>query len=625
MLNNVNGRIMPKGWILEHLRRDKEGIAGKLDKLCPDADSSIFKDKKVQHKIDGYWSSWWPGETEGNWMIAYVDLACALGDGDMIKKASSLVYDCISCQGEDGYMGIYLPGYRYLADSRCGELWTQSRLMLAALSLYQYNNDKAILNALEKMADLTVRQFGPLSGGRSYYEVSCEDGSKTHGLMIVEPLLTLYSLLCKNEYLEFAEWLYLDYSGHDMVYPTFDLAINNAINPETPFIGHGPHTCEQLRIPLLLYAHTGNELYKAVYISAYAKLRKNTPLSGSCKSDELIGVFKSYIPEDQRIGANLGGCVPIPSAGYEYCSTTELVYSYMAGMKILENPIYADNEEWMVHNAAMAARRHDGKAIQYLSADNCWDASHAKGTRWDFSPTHADAAVCCAPNSCKLMCAHIDNMWLQDGNRLYAALYGPCVLETIVDGQTVIIEQDTAYPFETEIRFTIKLKKPQKLMLEFRIPGWAKSHQLSLNGKKMEYPLKEREYKDGDELMLVFEAETTRLRAADGTYALAYGPLLYALSIPHIEDNYFAYDLPGFYDTDYMPAPKAKWEYTMLGATIETEKTDICDAYPWDTPPLKLKTVMLSGHYAVPEEVSLVPIGATILKRATFPMSDYKL
>ena len=606
MLSNIKGHIEPKGWILEYLRRDRDGITGYLDKLCPDAKSRIFMDKKVKHEIKDYWSSWWLGETEGNWIIAFIELAVALKEKELLKKASDWVYECLKYQDDDGYMGIYQPGERYGNGARNGDLWTQSRLMNAMLSLYEYNKDDTIINGLVRLADLTVKQYSP---NRSFYEIPDEDGSKTHGLMIIEPLLVLYSKFGKKEYLDFCEWLYMDYSKYDSKFPTSDIAINNAIDPEIPFIGHGPHTCEQLRIPLLLFSHTKDPLYRAVYRAAAEKISNVSTLSGSCKSDELIGVFKSYIPEDERTGLNIGGCVPIPGIGYEYCSTTELLYSYTSGAKILEDSKYADKAEWLVHNAAMAARRHDGKAIQYLCADNSWNATRKKGERWDFSPTHSDAAVCCAPNAGKLMPAFLSNMWQQESEGgLYAMYYGPCLLKT----DDVEILQETNYPFENTIRFTVKTL--ENISINFRIPGWSKGYSMTVNGK----PSMQREFKNGDYIVLEFAAAAEFKQAADGSFALAHGPLLYALDIPSDADNYYAYDIKGFYDTDYLPKPGAKWDYTFLKGQDIKLKEKPQEGFPWDYPCIQLETVMLSD-WAVPEIVKFVPVGCTILKRTAFP------
>ena len=203
MLTDITGKILPRGWMLEHLLRDKRGITGNLQHLCPDAASGIFEDKKVKDEIDGCWSSWWPGETEGNWRDALTRLAFALDDKELMQDAREYVDRILRCQEADGYMGIFLPNERFGNGPRSGELWTQSRLMTCLLTYYRHTREKRVLTALEKLCDLVVRQYGPLAEGRSLYRVPDEDGSKTHSLMIIEPILSLYHQLKKPEYLAF--------------------------------------------------------------------------------------------------------------------------------------------------------------------------------------------------------------------------------------------------------------------------------------------------------------------------------------------------------------------------------------------------------------------------------------
>jgi uncharacterized protein len=428
MLKTVEGIIQPRGWILEHLQRDKEGITGNLGKLCADAACGIFEDKKVKDEIDGCWSSWWPGETEGNWRDALTRLAFALKDEELLENTRQYVENILKHQDEDGYIGIFQPNERFGNGARSGELWTQSRIMLCLLTYYQNTGEERVLGALERLTDLIVTQYGPLANGRSLYQIPDEDGSKTHSLMIIEPILELYQYLNKPEYLAFCEFLYEDYSKYsiDAKFPCYDISSFMAANPRTPFVGHGPHTCEQLRIPLLLFKATKKPEYYTVFVSAFEKLKRYMTLSGSCKSDELIGAYQGKISDVKKEGMDIGQCYPIPGIGYEYCSTTELMFSFTSALAYTGDLQYADYEEWMIMNAAMAARRQDGKAILYLCSDNLYKASKEVGDRWDYSPTHIDAAVCCAPNSCKVMPYHLSNMWQTDEEgSLHAIFYGP--------------------------------------------------------------------------------------------------------------------------------------------------------------------------------------------------------
>ncbi|HZK33779.1 MAG TPA: beta-L-arabinofuranosidase domain-containing protein, partial [Bacillota bacterium] len=412
MLRNIDGKIISEGWIKEFLERDKDGITGKLSSLSEDTVSGVFEANKVEDETDGVWSSWWPGETEGNWRDAFARLAFALDDDELIDDIDAYVRSILKYQGEDGYIGIFKENHRFSNDVRSGELWTQSRIMWCLITYYKQTQNDDVFKALERLCDLIVGQFGPLADNRSLYETPDEDGSKTHSLMVIEPILFMYDHLEKSEYLDFCEFLYEDYSKHSVnaKFPCYDLSSHMAANPNAPFVGHGPHTNEQLRIPLLLHKATGKKNYYSIFLSAFEKLKRYMSLSGSCKSDELIGAYQGHLSEEKKEGINLGQCYPIPGIGYEYCSTTELMLSMHSAMKITGDLEYADYEEWLVMNAAMAARRQDGKAILYLCSDNLYKATKEVGDRWDYSPTHIDAAVCCAPNAGKVMPAHIEHM-----------------------------------------------------------------------------------------------------------------------------------------------------------------------------------------------------------------------
>lgn len=631
ILTHTAGNIAPKGWILEFLQRDAGGITGYLDRLCPDASGDIFGRNKVKYEIRDWWSSWWPGETEGNWSEAYVRLALALQDPAMVQKAETIVNNLLLYQEDDGYIGIYQKNERYNNSRRSGELWTQSRAMLTLWAFYEVKGGEHIIKALTRLADNIIAHFGPLAGGRSLYEVPDEDGSKGHSLMIIEPMLMLFNLTGNTDYLHFCIFLYDDYSRHDATFPGSDMRMSNVLDPAVPFTSHGPHTSEQLRIPLLLYMATGNARYAEVFYAAVEKLKQNLSLSGSCKSDEMIGAYMLHIPENERIGNNLCGCPPLPTSGYEYCSTTELMFSFIWALSATGDMAFADMEEWMVMNAAMAAKQHDGKAIQYLCADNMYEAAKKIGDRWDYSPTHTDAAACCAPNSCKVMPYHLSRMWMHwDGNPA-AVFYGPCSYAFTVGGQQITIDEDTIYPFEDTVRFSVKTENAAEFTLLLRIPGWCRGYSIDINGnhvkgenhKKGVVSVK-RMWHNGDTLTLHLEHSIELLTAPDGSQALWYGPLLYSMKIQEQTDRYYSYEVEGFYDTNYTPEEGQSWDYTLVmsGNGSLTEASVITcpvQSYVWENPPVRLRTLMLNG-WAMPDFKELMPIGCTLLRRTAFPV-----
>lgn len=619
----AQGRLTVKGWLLECLRRDAQGITGNLDLIFPDAGGDIFGKDKVEHLEDGYWRSWWPGEVRGNWMEGLVRLAFLLEDENLLKKARGIVSGILDNQAPDGYMGIYKEGSRYIVTKRFGELWTQSRIMRTLLVYYSNTKEEQVLEALKRMADNILAN---VTG--SVFAVPDEDGSKGHSLMIIDGLSELYHLTGKTEYRDFCVRLYADYCDHPSQFIQDDLRTVNLLDPQVPFVGHGPHTCEMLRLPLLLYGMTGEKDYLDAFERAMEKLEKNLVLSGSCKSDEFIGTYQStLVMENDDRASVFGGSVPLPSVGYEYCSTTELLFDYIQAEAILGDPSFADQMEWLVYNAGLASKHPRAKMIQYLGADNMYDASAAVNPRFDYSPTHDDAAGCCAANSARMMPSFIEQAFLQKEDLLLANLYLPVSLE--MDGSGLTIWETTSYPFEYTVSFRFGGKGQTRFAL--RIPEYAEEFRLTVNGKPAEYrrdgQIAEliRPVRAGDRVALELLSQIQLRPACDGTYAVSYGTLLFSKAIPAVRKIRRKYaGARGFYDADFTPAPHENWDYTILtdgqggfaraSVQLPTEK-----GYPMDGNCLKIQVRALD-RYAYPVDLVLTPIAVTTLRRTTFPV-----
>ena len=625
-LERASGSIAARGWLKEFFRRDARGITGNLDKLCRECAVDIFGKDKVDHQEKGYWSSWWTGEIQGNWLKGLFDLAFVAGDKRLIGRARAIVENILANQSPDGYIGIYREDCRYVVTKRFGELWTQSRVMNALLCYYEYTREERVLTALERMADNIVANVK-----RSVYAIPDEDGSKGHSLMIVEGLYALYNMTKKPAYRDFCEWLYADYCAHASEFMQDDLRLCNLFDPDVPFVGHGPHTCEMLRIPLLLYRMTQKEDYLLAFRCALKKLGKNLSLSGSCKSDEFIGTYQStLVMEDASHAEVFGGSVPLPTAAYEYCSTTELALDYITAEEILGDVTFADKLEWLVYNAGLASKHPSGKMIQYLGADNMYDASHVINPRYDYSPTHDDAAICCAPNSCRLMPMFAERAFLTDGRALIANLYLPMRFSSRADGMRAEIDVQTEYPYRYDVTFAVRAAT-QPFAFALRIPAYARTISVRKNGVSCAYDVTEgvaflrERVGAGDRVEVAFSPEIRMLRAVDGSYALSYGTLLFSKEIAADCRRYRKYDgAKGFYDCDYLPKPHEDWNYTLLAkdpVNCRLAKVELRDgkAYPADRPSIVL-AVQALDRSAYPVKLELVPIGATTLRRTTFPI-----
>lgn len=610
--------VRPRGWIAEQLDRDIRGFAGHLHLLSKEAASRVFTDGRISGNNI---RAWWDGETEGNWIDGLTRMAYLTEPGDAVEFVRAYMRRIIEEAGKaGGYVGMYREDWRFRNDGANGELWTYSRMLLALHAYYEASGDGQALETMRSSADLLLRHYSVADGGVAYFDPDGEehDLGKSHGLMVVEPLLLLYELTGDDRLVEFAVSLYEDFSRANIDVWGRDCQLPRLLDADEPYCGHGAHTCEHVRIPLLLYHYTGEPKYKTAYEHAFAKLERYATVSGACKSDEMIG-------------AETFSCVPLPASGYEYCAVTEQLLSLHTAAQLTGEARYADQAEWLLFNAAQALKSHDGRGIAYLGADNLPEASKRIGASWDISPTHDDQAVCCVPNAARIMPYHVSRMWLKtDDGGLALMFYGPNAVKADIGGATVSIEQQTDYPFGDTVRLTLRVSRPVAFPLKLRVPGWSRGMSVrcpeGVPAREGDYEVLRRTWRDGDEVIVRFGMAVEKIEAVDHTAALRRGPLLYALAIPSVAKPTRQYALPGFADLDCTPQPATtRREYTLrlrssepdLGFSVVRRDS----AYCWDESPVALAGQALNWH-AWPEDVTLVPIGCTRLRTTCSPYVD---
>lgn len=96
-------------------------------------------------------------------------------------------------------------------------------------------------------------------------------------------------------------------------------------------------------------------------------------------------------------------------------------------------------------------------------------------------------------------------------NGVAAVMYSACEATVkVADGQEIILHEETHYPFEETIRFTVSTDTDVRFPMYFRIPSWTAKASVSVNGKHAgkavpgKYVRIDRIWKDGDRVTLEF-------------------------------------------------------------------------------------------------------------------------
>jgi DUF1680 family protein len=613
------GAIKPKGWLLQQLRDDLAGGYGPhLDQLTPRAASDLFK-----HRIGASQSqfAWWDSETRGNWLWGYTMMAGLAQDPDHLARARSLLDDLLATQDPDGYLGIYSPDWRYQhPPGENGELWGQSRALLPLLAAYELSGEPGLLAAVESAVKLTMAHYGP---GRARYFTPGHDPEVeiiglTHGLCYVDVLAQLHRLTGEAAYKDFGLWLFADFCAMLPPYANDDLAPANLRQAAKPWSGHAVHTAEHLRALFWAAAQAENGDWAPEMAAARRKLSLYLLPSGALIGDE-----------------SLHG-LPGPDSGYEYCTLTELLFSLAKGLEAGGDAWYGDRLEVLAFNAAQGSRLADGRGVAYLNSDTCLSADaarpdsysflHGGAGRFKYSPTHEDIACCCNPNALRLLPHYISHLWMAgpDENSLVAALYGACQVQTRLQGVNLSIEESTDYPFSNEVVITLWPESPLSFDLYLRRPAWAQGLKIDSQGARIDsqgdYMRLSKKWAAGDRLIIGFEHQARLEHYPTGEAAVFYGPLQFALPIPHHHQALKTYPLDGFYDYALQPQEiEAAYHIPIIDAGLANYGLSLSSQpggnmlRPWQSPPWALRLADRPG-------LEFWPLGASPLRRAAFPL-----
>lgn len=605
------------GWLKNLIVRDMtEGYLSVIQEIQPSLRHQVFGPEKVTNfaidKNGDYTirkETWWWGEHEGYLADLIVRSAFVTGDKNLIRKADSMTNYVLKNQEEDGYIGIYKKGHRLgLLKGENGELWSQSRILNALISYYEFTGKKDVLKAVEKAAKLTMSHYGP---GKTYFQIPKNNGGGTaHGLMFIETMEMLHRLTGDKAYADFAFWLYDDYSTSKIT-NNRDNQLENLLQRDLLFEEHGAHIVEHMRAPLWLSTLTSDPRYRTAFDNAFYKLDQSTVPSGALVSDEMV---------KKRAGD--------PNEYYEFCTMTERVIATFSGLQKSGRASYADQIENIVFNAAQGARLADMTSTSYLTTDNKMEAVIKEGNR-RYQHSASNTPACCNLNAGKMYPYFVSNLWMKtrDGNGLVATAFGPSKISTSVNGSKVTVNEVTNYPFDNQITFKITTDNPTEFAVLFRKPDWATKVDVKADNAEIKfqdgYYIVSKKWKTGEQIDVTLESAPKTMQAVNGERYLRKGPLLYSLPIPEKREIVKTFK-KGFYTIHMLPenrplAEKIFKDYKLvLGSDFPvTQNPSAKKDYPWDVP-----FYFMEAKFDVDGRVQtqkLYPMGSTVLRKLTFP------
>ncbi|SEA02013.1 beta-L-arabinofuranosidase domain-containing protein [Pedobacter hartonius] len=624
------GAIKPQGWLREMLIRQKNGATGNLDKLYP----LVMNERNGWLGGDG--DQW---ERGPYWVDGLLPLAYILNDKALIAKVKPWVEWSIKSQQPDGYFG---PSKDYaheagLQRNNSKDWWPKMVMLKILKQYYSATNDKRVIKLMTNYFRYQLKELPqtPLDHWTFWARYRAGDN-----LMVV---YWLYNITGDKFLLDLGELIHSQSFDYTNAFLHTDLL-------STSGSIHGVNLAQGMKEPMIYYQQHPDQKYLDATQKGYADLKKYN------------GVANGLYGGDEALHGNN------PTQGAELCSAVEMMFTLESTLEITGDVSYADQLEKIAFNALPSQVDEDFINRQYFQQAN--QVMISRHTR-NFDTNHSGTDLCygllsgypcCTSNMHQGWPKFTQNLWYATADKGLAALvYSASEVKAYVaDGVEVTFKEETNYPFEESVRFTVNTGKVKAVSFPFhlRIPQWCKSATIKVNDEVLQQAEGNqvvkinREWKSGDKVELDLPMHIFKQTWYENSMSVERGPITYALKIGE-EAKLVKNDKdPIDYGSSYMEiSATTPWNYALpegLDAKMEEsfkiEKTEVSAAWPWTAAnaPLRIVTkgrripswqlyndmagpVPYSLNYDrepgyKPEDIILIPYGCTRLRISQFPV-----
>ena len=209
---------------------------------------------------------------------------------------------------------------------------------------------------------------------------------------------------------------------------------------------------------------------------------------------------------------------------------------------------YADVMEQIIYNSGLSGMSIDGTKFCYTNplrwhGKNHQIISNDTPERW-----FIHSCYCCPPQVARTIAKM--NRWAygKSVNAVWVHIFGSNRLETEVSEGSLVLEQQTDYPWDGNIKIVIQRAPSNPFTLNLRIPAWAQNAEMNINEENIEvipgtYVSVNRKWEAGDILTILIPMETElvssnpKLEQNINQVAVVRGPLVYCLEEIDLEKD----------------------------------------------------------------------------------------
>ena len=413
------------------------------------------------------------------------------------------------------------------------EFYNLGHMIEGAVAHYQATGKRNFLDIAIKYADCVCREIGNGPQQKKYVP----------GHQIAEmALVKLYMVTGDKKYLDQAKF-FLDTRGYTSRKDTYSQAHKPVVEQDEA-VGHAVRAVYMYSGMADVAAITGD----SSYIKAIDKIWDNIV----SKKIYITGGIGAH-----HAGEAFGNNYELPnlSAYCETCAAIGNVYMNYRLFLLHGDAKYFDVLERTLYNGLISGVSLDGGSFFY---------PNPLSSNGQYSRKPWFGCACCPSNVSRFIPSLPGYVYAVKNDQVYVNLYLSNKAELKVDKKKILLEQETGYPWNGDIRLKIT-QGNQDFTMKLRIPGWVRgnvlpgdlysyadnqkpAYQVSVNGQTVESDVNDgylsiaRKWKKGDVVEVHFDMiprivkANPKVEADHGRVAVERGPIVYCAEWP---DNRF--------------------------------------------------------------------------------------
>lgn len=462
-------------------------------------------------------------------------------DAELEKRCDEIIELIGEAQQDDGYLNTYFtvkePDKRWTNLHEAHELYCAGHMIEAAVAYAECTGKSRFLEIMCGMADHIYQHF-------------IEEGAEGYpGHPEVElALMRLFRCTKEEKYKELAlhfinvRGVNSDYYKQEKKRNNWSVWGNNAEDKEYA------QNMAPVRMQNKAVGHAVRAVYLYTGMADAAMETGDVSLTEACKT-LWNNITQSRMYVTGAIGSAYEGeaftkdyHLPNDTAYAETCAAIGLIFFSNKMLYLDRDGKYADVMERALYNCVLAGMQLDGTKFFYVNplealpgiSGEAQTHKHALPVRPKWF-----ACACCPPNVARLLSSLAEYAWHVIPGRLFSNLFigGTLDVSETFGGKITL---QTAYPYDNKIEYRFLPKgETMTVPLAIRIPVWSRNTVICLNGKPIEYELKEgyvylhKDFRVEDVLTVEFDMSvrkvytSNKVSANTGKTAIERGPLIY--------------------------------------------------------------------------------------------------